>query len=97
MRAVIMDGSEDVRALVRSDLERAGVEVVAVAADAPAAVWCSAEYGPDLVVLGQPLSGPTAFAAAAAISAAGPATRVVVFNDWAAALPGLDFGVTAAA
>ena len=95
-RAVIMDGDEGVRATVRHDLELAGVEVVAEAADAPAAVWCWEEYGPDLVVLGRPAHGPAAFAAAGLIGARDATTRVVVFGDWTAEVPHLLFEVAAA-
>ena len=96
-RAVIMDGDESVRAQVRHDLELAGVEVVASAADAPAAVWCWDEYRPDFVVLGQPLGGPSAFDAATVISVQDPTARVVVFRDWSADLSALAFERTVAA
>ena len=91
VRALIMEDDDEVRSMVRMYLELAGVEVVALAADAPAAVACWDELRPDVVVLDHYVSchagDLTGLDAAAAIRSIDPNANLVLFSAWADAGP----------
>lgn len=83
IRLLIVDDHPVVREGLRSLLAAApGIEVVAEAADADAAVGAAVATQPDLVLMDLRMPGRDGVAATADVLAARPATRVVVLTTY---------------
>jgi two-component system, NarL family, response regulator NreC len=77
---VLADDHAIVRSGVRLVLEDAGMEVVAEAGDADAAMRCVSRHRPDVLVLDLTMPGRSGLAAVPEIARISPATRVVVLT-----------------
>jgi CheY-like chemotaxis protein len=84
VRVLIADDSADLRDVVRSGLERAGIAVVAEAADGDAALALTLAHTPDVVVLDASMPGPPVAELVASIHGAPQAPRVLVYSGWPA-------------
>ncbi len=82
VRVVLVDDSAELRDVVRSCLEREGIEVVAEAADSDGAIDVVRRVKPDVVVLDVGIPGEGADVVIERIAAQRPAPRVVVFSGW---------------
>jgi DNA-binding NarL/FixJ family response regulator len=76
-RAVLADGHAVTRLGMRRALERVGVDVIGEASDAEGALQAVSRGQPDVCLLDAQLPGG-GFAAATALAAAAPATRIIV-------------------
>lgn len=77
MKIVIADDEPDIRLLLTLQLQLAGHEVVAEAADGAEAVRACAEHAPDAVVLDLLMPGTTGFEAIPRLRELEPAPRII--------------------
>ena len=84
-RVLIADDSTELRDVVRSQLERAGIIVVAEAADGDAALDAAARLHPDVVVLDAAMPGAGVAALVARMADHKPPPAVVVYSGWPSA------------
>jgi DNA-binding NarL/FixJ family response regulator len=79
-RVLLADDSAELRAVIRSLLEREGIEVVAEAGDGAAVLDAAAHAHPDVVVLDAGMPGTPPAAVIAALGASERAPAVVVYS-----------------
>jgi DNA-binding NarL/FixJ family response regulator len=82
MRILLCDDSAELRALLRSAIERGNEEVAIVGevGDGDAALRLAAEHQPDVVVLDLEMPGPTPAALLRALRRLAPRTAIVTFS-----------------
>jgi two-component system, chemotaxis family, chemotaxis protein CheY len=80
-RVLIVDDTEDIRALVRHLLGLEGHEVVGEGSDGREAIELTASLNPDVVVLDVRMPNMTGLEALPMITRAAPGARVVVVNS----------------
>lgn len=83
-RVVLADDSADLRDVMRSYLERGGVDVVAEAADGAGAVQLAEQFGPDVVVLDVTMPGIPVGETIIRLQRVASAPRIVVYSGWPA-------------
>jgi DNA-binding NarL/FixJ family response regulator len=93
LTVLIVDDHAGFRARARALLESEGFRIVGEAVDGAAGVRSAAELHPDVVLLDVQLPDSDGFAVAAAVTANGSATRVVLTSS----RDGGDFGTLVAA
>lgn len=84
VRVVLADDSVDLLDVMRSLLERNGIEVAAEAGDGALAVELAERLAPDVVVMDVSMPGPPAAEVIAAIRALPSSPAVVVYTGWPA-------------
>ena len=95
LRVLVVDDQPDLRLLLRMQLELDGHDVVGEAVDGRSALALAEELGPQAVVLDRELPDGLGTELVAALRAASPGVRVIVFSadpagGEAAALAGAD-------
>jgi PAS domain S-box-containing protein len=79
---VLVDDSQDVRALVRRRLERSGFDVVGEGADGDEAIMLAYQHQPSLLLLDASMPRVDGIEALPAILALSPKTKVVMFTGF---------------
>lgn len=82
LRVLVADDSAELRAMIRSLLERGGITVAGEAADGAAVLDQAALLGPDVVVLDAAMPGPPTAVVIASLRGLEPAPAVVVYSGW---------------
>jgi len=80
IRVVIADDEEDVRILLRVQLEEEGFEIAGEAADGREAIECCDATQPDVVVLDLLMPGMNGFEAIPALRRQHPGTAIVAYT-----------------
>ena len=81
MRILLCDDSAELRALLRSAIERGSEDVAIVeVGDGDAALRLAAEHQPEVVVLDLEMPGPTPAALLRAVRRLAPRTAIVTFS-----------------
>ncbi len=81
IRALIIDDHAVVRDILRGQLTRAGIDVVAEAADLDDGLVQAKRHRPEIIILDSVLPGTNGLTALAALADASPDTRVVYLGD----------------
>ena len=84
LRVLIADDSAELRALIGTLLERAGIAVAGQAGDGAAVLEQAAVLNPDVVVLDAAMPGPSTAAVIDGLGTLEPSPAVVVYSGWPA-------------
>lgn len=96
VRVLIADDSAELRDVVRSQLEREGIAVIAEAGDCDSAIEIAGRLQPDVVVLDASMPGGGVAATVKGLGAQERPPAVVVYSGWPSAeLEGLQVAVVA--